>query len=65
MVHDKNKAKSNKTTDICAQLCGTMGASDTRLIDKDEDDENEDVYVSDRYAPRYEVHIDLQFVPRK
>ena len=47
MVHNKNKAKSNKITDICAQLRGTMGASDTHLIDEDDDEdaENEDVYM--------------------
>ncbi|RVW61642.1 hypothetical protein CK203_066191 [Vitis vinifera] len=50
-VHDKNKAKAKKVVDIqeiCAQLCGTIGANDTHLIDKDDEDEyaeDEDVYI--------------------
>ena len=51
MVHDKNKAKVKKIADIQeirAQSRGTTGASDTHLIDEDDDDEDakdEDVYM--------------------
>ncbi|RVW14976.1 hypothetical protein CK203_090422 [Vitis vinifera] len=43
MMHDKNKAKTMKIVDIQeirAQLHGTMGASDTHPIDKDDEDED-------------------------
>ena len=70
MVHNKYKAKAKKVVDIqeiCAQLCGTMGANDTHLIDKDDDDdeyvEDEDVYMyptdmhpNERDANRSAVH---------
>ena len=61
MVHNKNKAKSNKITDICAQLRGTMGASDTHLIDEDDDDEdaeNEDVYMypTDMHPDKWDAY---------
>ena len=47
----KTKAKAKKVIDIqeiCAQLCGTIGVSDTHLIDEDDDDEDvddQDVYM--------------------
>ena len=50
-MHDKTKAKVKKNADIediRAQLRGTTGASDTHLIDEDDDDEDakdEDVYM--------------------
>ena len=68
MVHDKIKAKTEKAADIqeiCAQLRGTMGASDTHLIDEndDEDAKDEDMYMypTDMYpnewdANRFAVH---------
>ena len=72
LVHDKNKAKAKKTSDIQeirAQLCGTMGTRDTHLIDKDDDDdedvEDEDVYMYPTYmhSDERDAYIDLQFVP--
>ncbi|KAL6331599.1 hypothetical protein AAG906_011539 [Vitis piasezkii] len=71
MVRDKNKAKAKKIADIQeihAQLRGTMGASDTHLIDEDDDDEDvedEDVYMySTNMHSVSRMYIDLQFVPR-
>ena len=55
MVHDKTKAKAKKAAniqEIRAQLSGTMGTSDTQLIDEDDDDENvddQDVYMYSTY----------------
>ena len=68
MMHDKNKAKTIKVVDIQeihAQLHGTMGASDTHPIDKDDEDEDAedenvymyptDMYPDERDAYRYAV----------
>ena len=47
MLHEKNKVEEKKTAhieEIWAQLCGTMGARHTHVIDED-DDENEEVYM--------------------
>ena len=46
-VTEKIKEKAKKTThieEIRAQLCGTMGARHTHVIDED-DDEDEEVYM--------------------
>ncbi|KAL6334417.1 hypothetical protein AAG906_014995 [Vitis piasezkii] len=62
LVHDKQKAKAKKNADIeeiRSQLRGTMGTHHTHLVNEDDDDEDaEDEDMS-------EMHIDLQFVPRK
>ena len=60
MVHNTTKAKVKKIVDIqeiCAQLCGTMGASDTPLIDEDDDD-NKDVDNQDVYMNPTDMHPD-------
>ena len=60
MVHDTTKAKVKKIVDvqeICAQLCVTMGANDTRLIDEDDDD-NKDVDDQDVYMYPTDMHPD-------
>ena len=59
LVHDKNKAKAKKTTniqEIHAQLCGTMGTHDTHLIDENDDDE--DVEDEDVYRYPIDMHLD-------
>ncbi|RVX08370.1 hypothetical protein CK203_017728 [Vitis vinifera] len=51
LVHDKQKAKAKKNTDIediRSQLRGTMGTHHTHLVNEDDDDEDaedEDVYM--------------------
>ena len=59
MVHDKIKAKTEKAADIqeiCAQLRGTMGASDTHLIDENDDDDDDDVEDQDVYIYPTDMH---------
>ena len=54
----KTKAKAKKVIDIqeiCAQLCGTIGASDTHLIDEDDDDDD-DVNDQDVYMYPIDMH---------
>ena len=58
MVHDKTKAKAKKAAniqEICAQLSGTMGASDTQLIDEDDDENVDD---QDVYMYSTDMHLD-------
>ncbi|KAL6330053.1 hypothetical protein AAG906_039970 [Vitis piasezkii] len=60
MVHDKIKAKTKKTVDIQeihAQLRGTMGASDTHMIDEDDDDDDEDDDDDDEDVEDQDVYM--------
>ena len=59
MVHDKNKAKVKKTADIqeiCAQLRGTMWASDTHLIDEDVEDEVVYMYLTNMHPNKRDAY---------
>ncbi|RVW93430.1 hypothetical protein CK203_035102 [Vitis vinifera] len=53
MLHEKSKAKAKKTThieEIQAQLCDTMVARHTHVMDKDDDDDkDEEVYMYPGY----------------